>query len=128
MAINVCVIEGRLTADPEKRSTPQGVSVCSFCVAVDRPFKKDKERITDFINVTAWRGTADFVCNHFKKGDGISVTGKINVQKYEDKNGIKRTVYEVNADTCSFPVSRNNAKNAASDFVPVADDDETPFG
>lgn len=102
---------GRLTADPELRTTPNGLSVTSFTVAVDRNYKSGDERQTDFISVVAWRGTADFVTRFFKKGQMIAVQGSLQVRNYEDKNGNKRTAYDVVADNVSFCGSKNEGGN-----------------
>ena len=99
---------GRLVADPELRTTPNGISVTSFCVAVDRSFvKAGEERKADFINVVAWRQTADFVTRYFHKGSMIAVQGSIQTRSYEDKNGNKRTAVEIVADNVSFCGSKS---------------------
>ncbi len=100
--LNTAIIMGRLTADPELRKTNTGLSVTSFTVAVDRNYKSGEERQADFINVVAWRGTADFVSTYFKKGQMIAVQGSIQTRNYEDKNGNKRTAVEIVADNVSF--------------------------
>ena len=109
--LNSVIIMGRLTADPELRTTPNGLSVTSFTVAVDRNYKSGDERQTDFISVVAWRGTADFVTRFFKKGQMIAVQGSLQVSNYEDKNGNKRTNYDVVADNVSFCGSKNEGGN-----------------
>lgn len=101
MAMNVCALMGRLTADPELRQTGNGNSVVSFTVAVDRQYSKE-EKQADFINVVAWRGTAEFIEKHFKKGQMIAVEGRIQTRKYEDKDGNNRTAFEVVANNVSF--------------------------
>ena len=103
MSINVVVIQGRVCNDPELKTTTSGVSVTSFCVAVDRSYvKPGEERQADFINVVAWRQTADFVTRYFHKGSMIAVQGSIQTRSYEDKNGVKRTAVEIVADNISF--------------------------
>ena len=88
--LNCAVIMGRLTADPELRTTTSGISVTSFSVAVDRSYvRPGEERQTDFINVVAWRQTAEFVTRYFHKGSMIAVQGSIQTRNYEDKNGTK---------------------------------------
>lgn len=109
--LNSVIIMGRLTADPELRTTTNGLSVTSFTVAVDRNYKSGDERQTDFISVVAWRGTADFVTRFFKKGQMIAVQGSLQVRNYEDKNGNKRTAYDVVADNVSFCGSKNEGGN-----------------
>ncbi len=100
--LNCAIIMGRLTADPELRKTPSDVSVTSFTVAVDRKYNSGEEKVADFINVTAWRGSADFVCKYFKKGQMIAVQGEIQTRSYDDKDGIKRWATEIVADNVSF--------------------------
>lgn len=101
--LNSAIIMGRLTADPELRSTPNGISVTSFSVAVDRNYQRQgEERQTDFINVVAWRQTAEFVTRYFRKGSMIAVQGSIQTRSYEDKNGNKRYAVEIVADNVSF--------------------------
>lgn len=145
--LNCAVIMGRLTADPELRTTASGISVTSFSVAVDRSFvRAGEERQTDFINVVAWRQTADFVTRFFRKGSMIAVQGSIQTRNYEDKNGNKRTAFEIVADNVSFcgskaesgtaarndmPASSQPAPSFASgnmgDFSDIQEDDELPF-
>ena len=96
--LNCAVIMGRLTADPELRQTPSGVSVTRFTVAVDRGYvKPGEERKADVINVVAWRQTAEFVSRYFQKGSMIAVQGSIQTGSYE-KDGVKRYTFEVSAD------------------------------
>lgn len=109
--LNTAIIMGRLTVDPELRTTQTGILVTSFTVAVDRNYKSGEERHTDFINVVAWRGTADFVSRYFKKGQMIAVQGSIQTRNYEDKNGNKRTAVEIVADNVSFCGSKNESNN-----------------
>lgn len=142
--LNCAVIMGRLTADPELRQTPSSVPVTRFTVAVDRGYaKQGEERKTDFINVIAWRSTAEFVCKYFSKGSMIAVQGAIETGSYE-KDGIKRYTFEIKADNVSFCGGKNEqssnegvANNAtttpafssptADDFAAMADDDDLPF-
>ena len=110
--LNCAVIMGRLTADPELKTTNSGLSVTSFCVAVDRPYKKDgKERETDFINVVAWRQTAEFVTSYFHKGSMIAIEGSLRTNKYTDKNGNNRTSFFVLANNVSFCGSKSDSQN-----------------
>ena len=143
--LNCAVIMGRLTADPELRQTPSGVSVTRFTVAVDRGYvKAGEERKADFINVVAWRQTAEFVSRYFQKGSMIAVQGSIQTGSYE-KDGVKRYTVEISADNVSFCGSKSEtgtngapsttASTAASsfsnggldDFAAMADDDDLPF-
>ena len=131
--LNNITLVGRLTADPELRTTPNGVPVCSFNIAVDRPFKsKDGEKQTDFFTVIAWRHSAELVSVHFTKGMAIGVIGAMQTRKYTTKDGDKRTAYEVVADHVSF-VERKQAAVSAyqsgedADFSIINDDDVLPF-
>ena len=147
--MNVSCVLGRLTADPELRHTPSQVAVTTFSLAVDRAYQpKGQERQTDFINVVAWRGTAEFVCNYFRKGQRKALQGSLQSRNYTDKDGNKRTAYEVIADNVFFAESkRDNAgprydsqvppaftetapafsTAAAGDFEEITGDDELPF-
>ena len=101
--LNVVAIQGRLTHDPELKTTPNGVSVCTFRIAVDRSYvPHGEERQTDFITVTAWRKTAEFVSKYFQKGSMISVQGRLETRQYQDKNGNNRTATEVIAAEVGF--------------------------
>lgn len=112
--LNRTILMGRLTADPELKQTPNGVSVCTFSVAIDRSYSKDREKQTDFIDVVAWREKAEFVSKYFSKGRMIIVEGSIQTRSYEDKNGNKRRAVEVVADNVQFGESKNNAGQAAT--------------
>ena len=106
--LNSVVIMGRLVADPELRTTASGKPVTSFTVAVDKRFNKQgEEKQADFIDIIAWRNTAEFVCKHFRKGSMIAVQGSIQTRMYEDKNGNKRKAVEIVADEVSFCGDKN---------------------
>ena len=106
---------GRLVADPELRTTGNGNSVTTFTVAVDRRFvRQGEERQTDFIDVVAWRQTAEFVSRYFRKGSMIAVQGSIQTRMYEDKNGNKRKAVEIVADNASFCGSK--AESGTGDY------------
>lgn len=109
--LNVAVLTGRLCADPELRKTQSGVSVVSFCIAVDRRYKSGEDRQADFINVTAWRSTAEFVDRYFRKGDMIALQGSIQTRKYQDKDGNNRTAVEVLAEQVNFAGSKRESRN-----------------
>ena len=103
MAFNKVILIGNLTADPELKQTPAGVPVVSFTIAVQRRFAKpDDAQQADFINIVAWRQTAEFVSRYFTKGRSILVCGAIQSRNYTDQNGQKRYVTEVVADEVSF--------------------------
>lgn len=118
--LNVAAIMGRLTADPELKTTSSGISVTSFSVAVDRSFAKaGTERQTDFINVVAWRSTADFICKYFTKGQMIAVSGSIQTRNYEDKQGNKRTAFEIVASDVSFTGSKRESGGSSEPYAPA---------
>lgn len=118
--INKAIIGGRLTADPELKTTQNGVSVTSFSIAVKRQYNKG-EQITDFVDAVAWRNTAELVCKYFRKGSSICVVGEVQTRNFEDKNGNKRKATEIKIDEVYFVDSKNDgqqATNAAND-VPL---------
>ena len=118
---NLVVLTGRLTADPELKTTQSGISVTSFSIAVDRRYRSGEDRQTDFINIVAWRQTAEFVTKYFKKGSLIGIEGSIQTRKYQDKDGNNRTVFEVVANNVQFVESkRDSAPSAVEDNAPAA--------
>ncbi len=143
--LNCAVLMGRLVADPELRTTPNGISVTTFRIAVDRSYvRQGEERQADFIDIVAWRQTADFVTRYFRKGSMIAVQGSIQTRSYEDKMGNKRTAVEVVADNVSFCGSKAESGTAGAvrpaapaasfstggmgDFESIEDDDDSlPF-
>lgn len=151
--LNRVILMGRLTADPELKQTPNGISVTSFSLAVDRNFAgKGTERQTDFINCVAWRQTAEFISRYFAKGRMMAVEGSLQVRNYVDKNENKRQAVEVVVDQAYFADSKNAAPssspapsyqsaapayapaapvafNAGSveDFQEIDDEDDLPF-
>ena len=132
--LNHIVLMGRLTRDPELRRTQSGIAVASFTLAVDQDYKSQNgERGVDFINIVAWRGTAEFAEKYFAKGQMAVISGRLSTRNYEDKNGNKRTAYEVVASNIYFGGSKSNAGNSETDaapqtFDPLMDDDsDIPF-
>ena len=119
--LNVVALMGRLVADPELRHTPSGVATCTFRIAVDRNFvRQGEERKADFIDIVAWRQSAEFVCRYFRKGNLIAVNGSLQTRNYEDKNGNKRTAYEVVADNIHFAESKNSSQASGSGYAAPA--------
>jgi len=121
--LNVVALTGCLTKDPELKTTQSGISVCSITVAVDRNYAPEgQERQADFINVVAWRGTAEFVSKWFRKGQMIAIQGSIQTRNYEDRNGNKRQAVEVVAANICFCGSKNEtgAKDNPAEFPPEA--------
>ena len=104
--LNRITLTGRLCADPELRKTQAGISVCSFRIACDRDFGKGEERETDFLDIVAWRGTAEFVCKYFTKGRLITVDGRLQARPWTDREGNKRTAYEIVTDNVYFGDSK----------------------
>ena len=140
---NLVVLTGRLTADPELRYTANNTPVTSFSIAVNRRYKAGEESQADFINIVAWRQTAEFVTKYFSKGSMIGIEGSIQTRRYQDKDGNNRTAFEVVADDVQFadfarrdgdsapvapatPASYSNA--GAGDFTSIDDvDEDLPF-
>lgn len=108
--MNNVSLMGRLTADPELKTTQNGISYCRFTVAVDR-YSKDGEDKTDFINCVAWRKTAEFIDNYFSKGQRIALTGSIQTGSYTDKDGRKVYTTDVNTDKVFFCESKKDGDN-----------------
>ena len=140
---NLVVLTGRLTADPELKTTPNGVPVTTFSIAVNRNYRAGEEQQTDFINIVAWRQRAEFISKYFTKGSMIGIEGSIQTRRYTDKNGNNRTAFEVVANNVQFveskrdsagvpapasePASFSNAD--ANDFADLGNitDDDLPF-
>ena len=114
--LNKIFIMGRLTRDPELRRTQSGTAVTSFSLAVDRDYKSQSgEKETDFIDVVAWRSTAEFVSKYFTKGSMAVVSGRLQIRSWTDKDGNKRRTAEIVADNVYFGSSkRDDASNSGS--------------
>ena len=148
--INKVILMGRLTRDPEVRYSPAGVAVARFTLAVDRRFVKEgQERQTDFINIVAFRQTAEFVGKYFTKGQLVAVVGSIQSRSWDGEDGQKRYATEVIADEVHFAEGKRDRQNDNpydndfnqnfapagntqpisnnDDFIPVDDDDGLPF-
>jgi single-strand DNA-binding protein len=139
MLNSVCLM-GRLTADPELKSTQSGVSVCSFRIAVDRTYTpKGQEKQTDFINIVTWRSTAEFVSRYFRKGQLVAVQGSIQTSQYTDRDGNKRTTFDVVADNVFFAEKKaesgetkqgagyDHSPDIQGDFEEIIGDESLPF-
>lgn len=132
--LNKAILMGRLTADPELRHTQSNIPVTSFTLAVDRTFGKEKQ--TDFLDIVAWRNTAEFVSKWFSKGMLVAVSGRMQTRIWEDKQGNKRKTTEVVADEVFFAEGKRGQEEEGSgtfsllppdeDFLP-AGDMELPF-
>ena len=140
--LNKIIIMGRLTRDPELRRTGSGTAVTSFSLACDRDFKSQSgEKDTDFIEVVAWKNTAEFVSKYFSKGRMAVVEGRLQIRDWTDKAGNKRTTAEVVSDNVYFADSKRSESNdnqkenfnalsgrLSDDFVPISEEDgEIPF-
>ena len=140
--LNKIIIMGRLTIDPELRRTGSGTAVTSFSLACDRDFKSQSgEKETDFIEVVAWKNTAEFASKYFSKGRMAVVEGRLQIRDWTDKAGNKRTTAEVVADNVYFADSKRSESNdnqrenfnalsgrLSDDFVPISEEDgELPF-
>lgn len=114
--LNRVTLSGRMSRDPELRFTPQNVPVCTITLAVPRDFKpKNAEAETDWVDVVLWRGAAEFVGKYGAKGRLLIVDGRLQMRKYTDKDGNKRTVAEVVADHVYFGDRKETADNAPAD-------------
>lgn len=138
--LNKAILMGRLTAEPELRKTPNGVSVTSFTLAVDRGYaKQGEDKQTDFINIVAWSKTAEIVSQWLRKGMLTAVSGRIQTRNYEDKQGNKRTATDVVAEEVFFVESKREGQPAQKcrpeehtpvefdDFEEIDSDGELPF-
>lgn len=122
--MNLVILKGRLTKDPELKTTNSDTKVCGFSIAVNRRFSKENE--ADFINCTAWRQTAEFIHKYFKKGQEICINGSLQVRKWEDKDGNTRYATDVVVENAEFCGSKkDNAETSNTDgidenFAPIA--------
>ena len=120
MSLNRIILMGRLTRDPELRRTQSGTAVTSFSLAVDRDFKNQSgEKETDFIDVVAWRQTAEFVCNYFSKGRMAVVEGRLQIRDWKDRDGNNRRSAEVQADNVYFGDSKRDNAGGGYDAPPA---------
>lgn len=115
---NFAVLTGRMVQKPELKSTQNGVSVTSFTLAVARPYVKDRDPETDFINCVAWRNTAEFICRNFDKGNMLGVQGSFQMRKYDDKDGNHRTAFEVVVEKADFVEKKSTSVNVEKDELP----------
>ena len=125
--MNKVILMGRLTRDPEMRQTPNGVSVCSFSIAVNRRFAKEGQQTADFINCTAWRQQAEFICKYFQKGAMISVVGNLQSRSWENQEGKKQYSTDVVVDEVYFTGSKTESHTDGGFSAPQPKNDN-PFG
>lgn len=129
--LNKVILGGRITADPELKQTPQGVSVLTFSLAINR---KGKDATTDFITCVAWKNTAEFISKYFHKGSSIVLDGSIQVRSYQDKDDNKRQAVEVVVLDAYFVDSKGEIESPqvavttdTPKFEEIATDDDLPF-
>ena len=133
--INKVIIGGRLTNDPEQKTTQSGIAVTSFSVAVNRKTKQGEEQKADFFNVTAWRQTAEFVARYFKKGSSICIVGSLQNSSWQDQNGQKHSRTDIIADEVMFVDSKSEGGQTTAqgfggiqpNFEAVPTDGDLPF-
>jgi single-strand DNA-binding protein len=122
--MNKAIIIGNLTKDPELKTTASGISVCTFRVAVTRPYKRDE---TDFLSIVTWRGLAENCAKFLAKGRKVGIVGSIQTREYDDNNGQRRYVTEIVADDVEFLTPKGEG-GARSQDVPPPPDDAGLFG
>lgn len=131
MALNKWIGLGRITKDPELKTTQGGKLVTNFSIAVNRAYQKGGQQEADFLNVVAWEKKADFIGKYFKKGDPIQIVGRIETRKYQDKDGYNRVAFEIIAEEASFVEGNKrseNTGNSKEDYsVELDDDEDLPF-
>ena len=128
--LNKVILMGRLTAEPELRRTTSGTAVTSFSLAVERAKARDGSKETDFIDVVAWSGTAEFVCRWFQKGQLLVLCGRLQTRVWEDREGNRRKSVEVVADEVHFAGSKSDGRQSAEPITAddfTDDDGEIPF-
>lgn len=132
--MNKIILIGNLTHDPEANVTSGGVNFTRFTVAVNRPFANAAgERLADYFDVIAWRTVGELCAKHLYKGNKVGVTGRVQRRQYEDRDGIKRTSFDVVADEVEFLSRKASARpdeptqDVVSDLTPVDDSDDLPF-
>ena len=124
---NLVVLTGRLTADPELKTTANGIPVTTFSIAVNRNYRAGEEQQTDFINIVAWRQRAEFITKYFKKGSMIGIEGSIQTRRYQDKNGNNRTAFEVVVNNAQFVESKRDGASPAGEVAAFSNADASDF-
>ena len=132
--LNKLFLIGNITKEVELKTTPSGVSVCRFDLAVSRPYSQDGEKVTDFFECSAWRGTAEAIAKYCKKGSKICIVGSVQTRTYEDNEGKKRKVYDISVQDVEFLSPKDNAESDAPrtsqkkpTLQPMDGDDDIPF-
>lgn len=128
-SLNKVILIGNMVADPELKQTPNGISVCRFRLAVQRRYARSAEQgqqTADFLDVVAWRQSAEFVSKYFKKGSPILVCGQIQSRNWEDKDGAKRYTVEILADEVSFVGNKSDDSNRSDSQYNAPSNYSTP--
>ena len=133
--LNNISLQGRLASDPELKETGTGIKLATFTLAVNRPYQKDKESPTDFLDLVAWRTTGEFVARNFRKGDMAVVNGRLQTDTFEDKDGKKRKSYRIVVDEIYFGGKKDKptadvmpaAPSVVGGMEAVDTDDDLPF-
>ena len=126
--MNKVILMGRLTRDPEMRQTPNGVSVCSFSIAVNRRFAKEGQQNADFINCTAWRQQAEFICKYFSKGSMIAVVGNLQSRSWENQEGKRQYSTDVVVDEVYFTGSKSDSQGSSEGYYAPQPKADNGFG
>lgn len=121
--LNKVILAGRIATEPELKTTPSGVSLVTFSLAVNRRFtsrEQGQQSDADFFRITAWRGTAEFIAKYFHKGSAICICGSIQNRTWEDQNGQRRYMTDIIADEANFVENRNSQDNGSGYAAPNA--------
>lgn len=128
--MNLLILKGRLTADPELKHTPNGVATTTFTLAVDRNYTpKGQEKKADFVRCVAWRQNAEFICNYFSKGKQMLVNAELQSRQYDDTNGNKVTIWEAIVNGVEFCGDRQSTENQVNEVpnIEIDEDEDLPF-
>ena len=126
--MNKVILMGRLTRDPDMRQTPNGVAVCSFSIAVNRRFAKEGQQNADFINCTAWRQQAEFICKYFHKGSMIAVVGNLQSRSWENQEGKRQYSTDVVVDEVYFTGSKSDSQGSSEGYYAPQPKADNGFG
>jgi len=125
--VNSVVLVGRLGRDPEMKVTSGGASMCKFSIAVDRPYRgPDGEKVTDWLDIIAWRERAEFCGTYLQKGTLVAIQGRVHVRKWESPEGEPRRAYEIQAE--NVQILSGGTRSGGGDATPPSDEDAPPSG
>ena len=131
--LNNITIQGRLVRDPELKKTTSGISTTTFAIACKRNYKVNQEKVTDFLDIVAWRQLADRICQYWTKGKEIVIVGSVETRSYTTKDGQKRKVWEIKANEAYFTNKERQETQAMNQdpgdysFTQIPDDEDLPF-